>query len=133
MGAGGRALPSAGDTTVVVPTSLAAPEAPPVGARDLCPEETVEGATPSAAPEAEAPEAPVGHHEAEPEGSPQPSAAEVAPSGASPAVPSAGDHVRGFGRLRLNFDALRKRKGSPSCSGDAFRPLKQRKYNAIDE
>lgn len=48
-------------------------------------------------------------------------------------MPNVGGRVQGFGRLRMDFDALRKRKGSLSCSGDAFRPLKQRKYIAMDE
>ena len=114
-------------------TPLKVPEVPSPGARDSCPGVTAEGATQSAAPEAEASEVSAGHHEAEPEGSPQPSTPEVVSSGASAAVPCAGCRVQGFGRLRLDFDALRERKGSPSCSSDAFRPLKQRKYIAIDE
>ena len=105
----------------------------PPGARDSCSWLTAEGATQSAAPEAEAPEVSAGHHEPEPVGSPQPSTPEVVSLGASPAVPYAGRHVQRFGRLRVDFDALRKRKGSPSCSRGAFRPLKQRKYIAIDE
>nr|XP_020148232.1 translation initiation factor IF-2-like [Aegilops tauschii subsp. strangulata] len=130
---GGQALPRVGDAAAAAPTPLEAPEAPSPGAHDPCPEVTVEGATRSTAPKAEAPEAPTGHHEAEPEGSPQPNTPEVVPSGASPAAPSAGGRVQGFSQLRLDFDALRKRKGSPSCSGDALRPLKQRKYIAVDE
>ena len=106
---------------------------PSPGARDSCPGVTAEGATQSAAPEAEAPEASAGRREAEPDSSPQLGAPEVASSGASPAAPCAGRHVQRFGRLRVDFDALRKRKGSPSCSRGAFRPLKQRKYIAIDE
>ena len=106
---------------------------PSLGARDSCLGVTAEGATQSTAPEAEASEVSAGHHEAEPKGSPQPSTPEVVSLGASPAAPRAGCRVQRFGLLRLDFDALRKRKGSPSCSSDAFRPLKQRKYIAIDE
>ena len=84
-------------------------------------------------PKAAAPEAPVGRREAEAEVSTQYGTPKVASSGATPAAPGGGDRTLGFGRLRLNFDALRKRKGSPSCSSDAFRPLKQRKYITIDE
>ena len=93
----------------------------------------VEGATQSDAAEAEAPEVSVGHREAELDGSPQLDAPEVASSGASPAVPCAGRHVQRFGRLRVDFDALCNRKGSPSCGSGTFRPLKQRKYITIDE
>ena len=116
-----------------VSTPSVAPEAPSLGARDSRSGVAVEGATQSAAPKAEAPEALVGHCEAEPDDSPQLGAPKVASSGASPAAPCAGRHVQRFGRLRVDFDALRKRKGSPSCSSGAFRPLKQRKYIAIDE
>ena len=41
--------------------------------------------------------------------------------------------TQGFGQLRLNFGALRKRKVPPICSGDTYQPLKLRKYIAIDE
>ena len=63
----------------------------------------------------------------------QTEAPKVAFSGVPPNAPDADGRVLGFGQLRLNFDVLRKRKGSPSCSGDAFRPLKQRKYVAMDD
>ena len=84
-------------------------------------------------PRAEAPEDPAGRHEAEAEVSTQSCTPEVASSGATPAAPGAGDHAQGFGRLRPNFAVLRKRMRSPSCSGDSFQPLKERKYIAIDE
>ena len=42
-------------------------------------------------------------------------------------------HAPTLGSLRLDLEALRKRKGLPSCSGDAYRLLKQRKYIAVDE
>ena len=60
-----QALSRAGDATIAVPTPLVAPEAD-----DLRLEVAVEGARRSTAPETEAPEAPTGHPEAEPEGSP---------------------------------------------------------------
>ena len=103
------------------------------GARDSCLGVTAEGAAQSAAPEAEASEVSAGHHEAVPEGSPQPNTPKVVSSGASPTMPHASCRVQRFGRLRLDFDALRKRKGSPNCSSDAFRTLKQRKYITIDK
>ena len=71
--------------------------------------------------------------EAEAEGSTQPEAPEVGPSRPLPAAPGDGRRAQGFGQLQPNFAALRKRRGSPSYNGDAFRPLKQRKYIAIDE
>ena len=112
---------------------LEAPEVPSSGALDSCLGATAEGATQSAAPEAEAPEASVGHHEAESQGSPQLGAPEVVSSGGSPAAPYAGCRVPRFGRLRLDFDALRKRKGSPSRSSGVVRLVKHKKYITIDE
>ena len=90
-------------------------------------EEAARGASHPDTPKATTTKAPVGRYEAE-DGTPK-----VASSGVTPAASGAGDRALGFGQLRLNFDVLRKRKGSPSCSGDAFRPLKLRKYIAIDE
>ena len=110
-----------------------APEASSSGTRDSRPRAAAEGATQSAAPEAEAPEASAGHREAESYSCPQHGIPEVASSGASPVALRAGRHVQRLGRFRVDFATLRKRKGSPSCSGDAFWPLKQRKYIAIDE
>ena len=101
--------------------------------RDSCLGVTTKGVTQSVAPKVEAPEVLAGHHEAVPGGSPHPITPEAVSSVASPTVPRAGCRVQRFGRLRLDFDALRKRKGSPSCSSDAFRPLKQRKYITIEE
>ena len=109
------------------------PEASSSGARNSPPRVAIEGATQSAAPEFEAPKACGGRREAELDGSPQLGAPEATSSGTSLVAPCAGRHVQCFGRLHVNFDALCKRKGSPSCSSGAFRPLKQRKYIAIDE
>ena len=91
------------------------------------------GVMQSDAPEAGAPEALVNLHEASTKVSTRSGTPEVTSSGVTPSAPVLGDHAQGFGRLRPNFAVLRKRKGSPSCSGDAFRPLKQTKYIAIDE
>ena len=93
--------------------------------------EAAGGASQPDTPEATAPEAPAGRHVAEATVAMQYGTPEVTSSGAIPAAPGAGDRTLGFGRLRLNFDVLRKRMVSPSYSGDAFRPLKQRKYIAI--
>ena len=110
-----------------------APEASSSGTRDSCPGAAVEGAMQPASPEAEAPEASVGRCEAKPDGSPQLGAPEAAPSSASPVAPRVGRHVQRFGRLCVDFEELRKRKGSLSCGSGTFGPLKQRKYIAVDE
>ena len=114
--AAGRAPLEVGGVGAKASAPLEALEVPFPGARDTCLGATAEGATQSAAHEAEASEAEAGHHEAEPEGSPQPSPPKVVSSGASPAAPCAGCHIQRFGWLRLDFDALRRRKGSPSLS-----------------
>ena len=109
-----------------------APEASTSGTHDSCPGSAVEGAKQPASPEAGAPEASASHYEAEPDSSPQLGAPEAAPSSASPVAPRVGRHVQRFGRLCVDFEELRKRKGSPSGSG-IFGPLKRRKYIAVDE
>ena len=85
-----------------------------------------------AAPEAVAPETSASQHEAEPDCSSQLGAPEVNHLGASLAAPHAGLHVQRLGRLRVDFTALRKGKESSSCNGGTIRPLKHRKYIAID-
>ena len=102
------------------------------GTRDSHARAAAEGATQLAAPEVEALEASAGRREAEPDSFPQLGAPE-APLGASPVAPHDGRHVQRFGRLRVDFEELRKRKGPPSCCCGAFGPLKRRKYIAIDE
>ena len=87
----------------------------------------------SAAPEAGAPEASASQCVVEPDCSSQLGAPEVDRLGASPVAPRAGLHVQRLGRFRVDFAALRKRKESSSCSGGTIRPLKHRKYIAIDE
>nr|XP_020147867.1 translation initiation factor IF-2-like [Aegilops tauschii subsp. strangulata] len=133
VGAGGRPSSATGDAAAEASAPLGAPGGPTHGSLESRPDEAAEGASQPDAPEATAPDAPAGRREAEGKVSTQYGTPEVTSSGASPAEPGVGDCNLGFGWLRLNFDALRKRKGSPSCSGDAFRPLKQRKYNAVDE
>ena len=86
-----------------------------------------------ASPEAGSPEASASHYEAEPDSSPQLGASEAAPPSTSPAAPHVGRHVQRFGWLYVDFEELRKRKGSPSCGSGTFRPLKRRKYIANDE
>ena len=131
--AGGQAPSEAGGASAEVSMPPEALEASSSGTRDPYAGAGAEGATQSAAPEAEASVVSAGHHGAEPEGSPKPSAHEAASSGASLAAPCAGCHIQRFGRLRVDFKELRKRKGSPSCSSSVFGPLKRRKYIAIDE
>ena len=110
-----------------------APEASSPGTRDSRPGAAAEGVTQSDAPEAEAPEASAGRREAELDSSPQLGAPEVVSSGAYPVAPRAGRHVQRLGRFRVDFMAHRKRKESSSCSSGTVRPLKHRKYIAIDE
>ena len=64
---------------------------------------------------------------------PQSNAPEVATSRAPPNAPDADGRAQGFGQLRLNLEALCKRKGVPSYSGDAYQLLKERKYIATNE
>nr|XP_020179623.1 BRD4-interacting chromatin-remodeling complex-associated protein-like [Aegilops tauschii subsp. strangulata] len=125
--AGGQAPLEARGAGAEVSTPPEAPEASSSGSRDSRPWVAVEGVMRSIAPGVEAPEASAGHRGAEADGSPHLGAPEVVSSSASPAAPCIGRHVQHFGRLRVDFEALRKRKGSPSCSSGAFRPLKQRK------
>ena len=131
--AGGQAPPGAGGAGAEGSEAPAVPQASSSGARNSHAKVAVEGATQPAAPEAEAPEASGGHREAELDGSPQLGAPVVTSSGAPLAAPFAGLLGQLCGRPRVDSDALRKRKGSPSCGSGAFRPLKQRKYIAIDE
>ena len=69
-----------------------------------------------AAPEAEAPGASGGRNGEELGYSPQPGSPEAIPLGSSLAPPHTGHHVQRFGRLCVDFEELRKRKGSPSGS-----------------
>ena len=133
MDAGGRApleADGAGAESLMLPRT---PEASSSGTRDSCPGAAVEGAMQPTNPEAEAPETSAGCCEVEPDSSHQLGAPEVVPSSASPVAPRVGRHVQRFGRLCVDFEELRKRKESPSCSSGAFRPLKRRKYITIDK
>ena len=56
---------------------------------------------------------------------------ETAPSSDSLVAPRVGRHIQCFGRLWMDFEELRKRKGSPSSG--TFGPLKRRKYIAVDK
>ena len=118
---------------VEVPTPPEDPEAPSSGACEARPLAVVEGEMQSAAPQAGAPETSANQHEAEPDCSSQLGAPEVDHLGPSPAAPCGGPYVQRLGRFRMDFTALCKRKESLSCSGRTFRPLKHRKYIAIDE
>ena len=91
-----------------------------------------EGARPTA-PEAEAPEASVGHQDVAPDRSSQAGALDVGCPDASAPMPRAGPHVASLVRFRIDFEALRKRKEASSGDERLHRPLKHRKYFAIDE
>ena len=108
------------------------PGASSSGACDAPPEASVADEMWHAAPEAEARGASGGRSEKEPGCLPQLGSPEAIPLGSSSAPPRTGRHVQRFGRLCVDFEELRKRKGSPSGS-NIFRPLKRWKYIAIDE
>ena len=130
--AGGRAPPEAGGLSAEVqmpPGDLGASSS---RAHDPYPGASVAEATRHVAPEAEAREASGGCGQTAPDYPPQLGAPEAVPPSASPVSPRAGRHVQRFGRLYVDLEELRKRKGSPSSSG-IFGPLKQRKYIAVDE
>ena len=93
-----------------------APEASSSGARGPSPGASVTEAAQHAVPEVKAPEASGGRGETAPDCSPQPGTPEVVPSSTSPAAHRVGRHVQRFGRLCVDFEELRKRKGSPSSN-----------------
>ena len=107
------------------------PGASSSGACDPPPEASVAEETRHAAPEAKALGALGGCGEMVLGCLPQPGTPEAIPLGSSSAPPRTGRHVQRFGRLCVDFEELRKRKGSPSGS-NIFGPLKRRKYIAID-
>ena len=139
--AAGRAPPGTpgatpGERVLSGAPEMAGPEAPSK-ALEAAPGELVRPGAPKAkagelvwpdAPEARAGELvrPNAHEATAPEA--QASAPEV-----GACCPVAKGHAPTPGSLCLGLAALYKRKGLPSCSGDAYRPLKQRKYIAIDE
>lgn len=83
--------------------------------------------------EASATEARASGPEAVAEGQVPPGAPKAATQGALLSTRAVEDRSSRPGRLRLNLEALRKRKGSPSSNSDTYWPLKQRKYIAVDE
>ena len=132
-GAGRQASLEAGGSGVVTPMSRGAPAASSSGACEARPEAIVDEGTQPATPEAEASEASAGHQEVTPVHSSQPGAPEAGRLGASSSTPRAGPHVESLGRFRIDFDTLCKRKESSSGSDRPCRPLKHRKYFAMDE
>ena len=91
-----------------------------------------EGARP-AAPEDEAPEASAGHQEVAPDHSSQTGALDVGCPDASAPLPRAGPHIDSVGRFRIDFEALSKTKEASGGDDRPCRPLKHRKYFAMDE
>ena len=109
------------------------PEASSSGACEARPGAVVhEGAQPAAA-EAEAPEASASHEGAVPDRSSQLGAPTAGFLGASSSMPCTGPHVESLGWFRIDFDALRKRKEASGGNDRPCRPLKHRKYFAMDE
>ena len=131
-GAGGRAPTEAGGPSAEEHMSRGDPGASSLGARDPSPGASVTEATQHAVPEVNAPKASGGRSETAPDCSPQPGTPEVVSPSSSLAPPRTGRHVQRFDRLCVDFEELRKRKGSPSGSS-IFGSLKRRKYFAIDE
>ena len=131
-GVGGRAPTEAGGPSVEEHMPRGDPGASSSGACDPPPEASVTEETRHAAPEAKAPGASGGCGETAPGCSLQPGTPEAVLPSSSSAPPRTGHHVQRFGRLCVDFEELRKRKGSPS-GNSIFGPLKRRKYIAIDE
>ena len=110
-----------------------APEASSSGAQGAPLEVVADEGARLAAPEAEAPEASAGHQEVAPDRSSQTGALDVGRPDASAPMPRAGPHVESLGRFRIDFEALRKRKDASGGDDRPCRPLKHRKYFAVDE
>ena len=110
---------------------------PAQGATGEVPEETTSGAPSwgelSGSASRWPAEASADRYETEPDSSPQVGTPEAAPPSTSPVTPHVGCLVQRFGRLCMDFEKLRKRKGSPSCGSASFAPLKWRKYIAVDK
>ena len=130
-GAGGRASAEAGDSSAEEHVLSGDPGASSSGACHPPPGASVAEEVQHAAPEAKAPGASGGCGETVPGCLAQPGTPEDILPGSSSASPRTGRHVQRFGRLCVDFEELRKRKGSPS-GGNIFGPLKRRKYIAID-
>nr|XP_020174401.1 predicted GPI-anchored protein 58 [Aegilops tauschii subsp. strangulata] len=131
--AGGRVPPCAAGAAADEATQPDAPEMAAPKDRVSRPEDAIEELVRPEAPEVATPEPRGSSPEVVAGELTQPRVPEVATRGAPQPALDADNRAPGFGQLRLNFEALRKRKGPPSCSGDAYRPLKQRKYIAVDE
>ena len=107
------------------------PGASSSGACDPSPETLDDAEARHAVPEDKAPGSSGGCGEAVPDCSPQLGTPEVGHRSSSSPSPRAGRHVQRFGRLCVDFEEPRKRKGS-SSGNNIFGPLKRRKYIAID-
>jgi hypothetical protein len=122
--AGGRAPPGTAGATVGERVSPGAPEvlAPEVLAS--APEEVTRELVQPDAPEAATPAAWASGPEVAAGGQARPGAPEATAPEAPPGPSAAESCAPNLGQLHLNLEALRKRKGPPSCSGDAYRSLK---------
>ena len=130
-GAGERAPMGAGDLTAEEHMLSGDPGASSSGVCDPPPEASITEETRHAAPEVKAPGDSGGCGETALGCSPQPGTPEDILPSSSSALARTGRHVQHFGRLCVDFEELRKRKGSPGGS-NIFGPLKRRKYIAID-
>ena len=131
--AGRQVLAGAGGPDVEVLMSCGAPEASSSGAYGAPLEVVSDERARFAVPEAEAPEASVGHQEVAPDRSSQPGTLDVGRPDASAPMTRAGPHVESLGRFRIDFEALRKRKEASGGDDRPCRPLKHMKYFAMDE
>ena len=131
-GAGGRAATGAGGSSAEGHRPSGDPGVSSSGACDPPPEASVAEEMQQVAPESEAPGASGGCSERAQGCSPRSGSPKAIPLGSSSASLRTGCHVQRFGRLCVDFEELRKRKGSPSGS-NIFGPLKRRKYIAVDK
>ena len=113
--------------------SHGAPEASSSGAYGAPLEVVADEGARLAAPKAEAPDASAGHQGVAPDRSPQAGALDVGRPDALAPMPHASPHVASLGRFRIDFEALRKRKEASGGDDRPYRPLKHRKYFAMDE
>ena len=107
------------------------PGASSSGACHPPPEASVVEEAQHATPEAKASRASGGCGETVPGCSRPPGTLEDILPRSSTSPPRTGRHVQRFGRLCVDFEELRKRKGSPGAS-NIFGPLNRRKYIAVD-
>ena len=126
-------MAGAGGADVEVLMSRGAPEASSSGACGAPLEVLADEGARLAAPEAEAPEASAGHQGVAPDRSSQAGALDIGRPDALAPMLRAGPHVASLIQFRIDFEALHKRKEASGGDDRPCRPLKHRKYFAVDE